>query len=298
MKKPVRAYLCLASAMAIVGSSVVAGKLVIASFPVFLASGLRFAIASAVLLPLFIRQGNGLHSIRPKDWGILSLQALAGVFLFSIFLLEGLKYTTAAESGVITSTTPAMAGLLAFLLLNERLTRANLLALALAVAGILILNLAGTGAPRLRGPNPWLGNLLVFGAVVGESLFIALGKIVSARISPLGISTAVSLLGLAMFAPVAVVQALRFDFSALAWTDWLPVLYFGIVVTVVAFLLWYSGLAHVPAGSAAVFTGVLPVSAVLLSYLVLDETFLWSHLLGGLFVLAAIALIARQHHSQ
>jgi drug/metabolite transporter (DMT)-like permease len=43
-----------------------------------------------------------------------------------------------------------------------------------------------------------------------------------------------------------------------------------------------------------VFTGVLPVSAVLLSYLVLGERFLWSRLAGVACVIAAIVLVARR----
>ena len=42
MKQPYRAYVELTLAMSIVGSSVVVGKLIVASFPVFLASALRF----------------------------------------------------------------------------------------------------------------------------------------------------------------------------------------------------------------------------------------------------------------
>ncbi|NIK77112.1 uncharacterized protein YqhQ [Paenibacillus castaneae] len=48
------AYLKITVAMAIVGSSVVIGKLVIASFPIFLASELRFIISSVILVPLLL----------------------------------------------------------------------------------------------------------------------------------------------------------------------------------------------------------------------------------------------------
>jgi drug/metabolite transporter (DMT)-like permease len=51
-------------------------------------------------------------------------------------------------------------------------------------------------------------------------------------------------------------------------------------------------MAEVSAGTAAVFTGVLPVSAVTLSYAVLGEPCRWSHLAGGACVLAAILLAA------
>ena len=70
------------------------------------------------------------------------------------------------------------------------------------------------------------------------------------------------------------------------------IVYYGVFGTVGAYLLWYRGLSRVPASVAGVFTGVLPVSAVLLSYAVLREPFLWSHLIGMTCVLLAIVLIA------
>ncbi len=294
MSRTTRAYLQLAAAMAIVGSSVVAGKMVITAFPVCLASELRFLIALAVLLPMLLRAERGFPRIRKADWAVMFLQAFFGTFLFSIFLLYGLKFTTAAEAGVITSTTPAVAGLTAFLVLREKITSRNVFALALAVVGILVLNLSGADSLHLRGPRPWLGNIMVFGAVVGEALFISCGKMVSRRLSPLTISTVVSLYGAAMFLPFALADLRGFDLTAVATVQWLPVVYFGLIVTVAAFMLWYSGLAVIPANQAAVFTGVLPVSAVLLSYLVLGEAFLWTHLAGMACVLGALAVITRR----
>nr|NJM02642.1 EamA/RhaT family transporter [Desulfobacula sp.] len=55
MQSKFYAYGNLSLAMIIVGSSVVFGKIITYSFPVFLASGLRFAIASAVMLPLLLK---------------------------------------------------------------------------------------------------------------------------------------------------------------------------------------------------------------------------------------------------
>jgi drug/metabolite transporter (DMT)-like permease len=94
--------------------------------------------------------------------------------------------------------------------------------------------------------------------------------------------------------PFSLGEALRFDFSAPSPADWLPVLYYGVAVTALAFLLWFSGLSRVPASTAGVFIGVLPVSAVVLSYVVLGEPFVWLHLVGVSCVLLAILLIARK----
>lgn len=82
-----RAYVELSSAMVFVGSFVVASKVITTSFPVFLAAMLRFAIASAILLPMLLKAEHGFPSLAKKDLGILFLQAFAGNFLFSLFLL-------------------------------------------------------------------------------------------------------------------------------------------------------------------------------------------------------------------
>jgi drug/metabolite transporter (DMT)-like permease len=67
-----------------------------------------------------------------------------------------------------------------------------------------------------------------------------------------------------------------------------------VVVTVIAFLFWARGVARVPASTAAVFTGMLPISAVTLSYLVLGEPMRVSHLVGTACVIAGIILVARE----
>jgi len=71
------------------------------------------------------------------------------------------------------------------------------------------------------------------------------------------------------------------------------VLYFGIVVTVLAFLLMYQGLSKVPASSAGVLTSVLPLSSIILSFFILKEEVLLSHVLGMLLVFVAIFVISK-----
>lgn len=292
MKKNLIAYLELTLAMAIVGSSVVVGKLLIASFPVFLGAGLRFAIASAVLLPMLIWSEKGIPPITRKDWLFIFLQTLTGVFLFSVLLLYGLKYTTAAESGIITSTTPAVLGLISFLFLKERVTWNKAAGITFTLFGILAINMVGIGASSERGANPLLGNLLIFGAVIAEALFTIFRKAASEKVTPLAGATLMSILGLLMFLPFAIFEAGAFDFSRATIADWLPVFYYGIVVTVIGFTLWFRGISKVPASTAAVFTGVWPVSAVLLSYIVLNEQFMASHLISIVCVLIGIGFIS------
>src|SRR5262249_28075784 len=75
--------------------------------------------------------------------------------------------------------------------------------------------------------------------------------------------------------------------------DWTIVAYYGVLVTVVAFLLWARGVARVPASVASVFTGVLPVSALAFSHFALGEIITAWHLLAAALVAAGIVVLAR-----
>lgn len=288
----------LALAMVIVGSSVAAGKIMAAAMPIFLASALRFALALLLLVPILRLKEGGLPRLSARSWGILALQSLFGSFLFTVFLLYGLRLTTSSAAGVITSATPACIGLIAWIFLRERPGRAEACGILLSVAGVMLVNAAGgSGEPGEPGEpgatlSPLLGNLLVMGAVVFESLFLLLRKAVPERISPLGVSTVISFFGLLWFLPMAAYEAAGTDFALVGAAGWLSTIYYGVVVTVLAYLFWFSGITKVSAATAGVMTGVMPVSALVLSALVLGERLTPAHIAGCACVLAGIALIS------
>lgn len=278
----------------IVASSVVLGKLLVQSFPVHLASACRFAIAAVILVPLLVFK-EGLPSFSKKELAVLFLQAFFGVFLFNVCMLNGLKQTSAIQSGLITSTLPALTGLLSAVLLKERLTKRVLLAILFAVLGMSLIQLPKL-MQDLSGVS-FSGSLLIFCAVLCEAVFMICGKQSGQRISPLGISTMVSLFGVLLFLPFAVYEAKSFQFSAVTAGEWGIILYFGIVVTVLAFLLMYQGIRLVSGSTAGVLTAVLPVSCMMLAVVILGETFTLYQGFGLLFVIAAIGFIAKPNYA-
>jgi drug/metabolite transporter (DMT)-like permease len=93
----------------------------------------------------------------------------------------------------------------------------------------------------------------------------------------------------------AISQAISFNFSAIPLNTWIIVIYYGVVGTASGYLLWYQGLAHISASTAGVFTGIVPISAVVLSYIVLGEPFSWVHVIGGVCVVLAIFIMDRSN---
>ncbi|WP_338669185.1 DMT family transporter [Pseudodesulfovibrio methanolicus] len=288
------AYLNLSLAMILVGSSVVAGKIMVDELPVFLASALRFALALVILLPVVRLREGGLPRLSGRTWAKLAVQSLCGSFLFTVFLLYGLTRTGPSSAGIITSTTPACMGLIAWLFLKDRPSRKVLAGILLSMAGVLVINLvqaAPHGAPA--GANPVLGNLLVLAAVLFESLFLLIRKTVPEPLSPLAVATIISLFGLLWFLPMGVYEAIHTDLAAISATGWLVVFYYGAFVTVLAYLFWFAGITRVPPSTAGVFTAIMPVAALALSALVLHEPIGWQQLTGCACVLGGIVLISR-----
>ena len=286
------AYFELTLAMTIVGSSVIVGKVITGHFPIFLASSMRLAIGLPFLGLLTHRTGFDFRKLKTSDYVALFLQAFTGVFLFNVLLLYALDYTTATDSGIITSMTPAIIGMISWLFLRERLSLGISGGIALTVCGVLAINVFGKAADANSGSAPLLGNLLVFGAVIGEALFTILRKLTAERIPPLAGATLVTFFGLLTFLPLGIYEASSFNFTHTTLSDVIIFAYYGIGVTMLAYILWFSGVEKVPASTAAVFTGVLPVSTIILSALLLGEQSTTAHLVGLICVLSGIGLIA------
>ncbi|MFV0348837.1 MAG: DMT family transporter [Halodesulfovibrio sp.] len=310
-----KARLCMALAMVIVGSSVVTGKYVTTALPVNASLWLRFCLASAVMLVILFRKEGGLPRSPLRDYGIMFAQAACGGFLFNVLLLEGLRHTDAATAGIITATGPACALLVSCVVLRESFTRRAALAVCLAVSGIALLHapdslaqmvrslsdgLSGLSAALASGLTPDLsglsgglkGTLFVVGAVMSESLFLLLGKRMSRPVSPLGVSTMLCVFGAVQFAPQGIAELAAQGLAAFDVTGWLVLVWYALGITVGAYLLWFSGVAHVRGAEAGVYTGVMPLSAMLLAALLLDTPIRWQHLAGCTAVLLGIAAAA------
>jgi drug/metabolite transporter (DMT)-like permease len=284
------ALLSLATGMGIVGTSMTANKFIVGELPIMLASGVRFLIATLVLLVLVLLVEDRLPQISKRLHLVLIAQAFFGVFGFNVLVLLGVDMTTATISGIITAMTPAVIAVISFGL-GDRLGISAWIGVALTIAGVILVNLLAT-PPEDAARRPLLGATLVFLAVVGEALYTVLGRKVATVISPLSTATFICIYGLAMFLPFALWDLRGFDPSAARPSAWLAVVYLALVVTVFAFVIWFVGLRIIPASTAGAFTGMIPITAVLTAWMILGEEIGWAHIAGIALVLGGILLVA------
>lgn len=287
------AYACLAGSMALVGSYVGLSKLLVAVFPVFLLAWLRFGIA-AVAMAGWLRRPASEAPLSRHDRVLLFLESFLGNFLFSVCMLYGIALSTALAAGVIMAALPGVVALMSRVFLGERLTGRVLAGIACAVAGIALVSWSKqhgdpTTSTTAEPLQALLGNLLLIGAVFCEASYVVIGKKLSGTLGPRRISALVNLWGLALVTPLGLWQALSFDFTAVTLPTWTLLLFYALAASMVTVWLWMTGLRHVPASRAGVFTVMLPVSAAAVGVLLLGERF--SAAQAGAFGLAMLGIV-------
>jgi drug/metabolite transporter (DMT)-like permease len=276
-------YILLCLAMATVGTTVIASKVIAGLVPPFVATAMRFAIALPVLAGLMLLRRERLPRLTLRGWGLLLLQAGAGSVGYTVLLIAGLGFVSASDAGVVIGTLPAVSALFAVLVLGERPGGRLALAVGAATAGVMLVAWHGSG------PGSALGIALILGAVACESAFILLQKRLATPLPPLTQATAMTGLGLLLTLPFALADlpGLTLAPGALAAITW-----YALVPTVAGFLLWYAGAARVQGAEAAVCTAVAPVTAVLLAALVLGEALSMAQIVGLAAVAGAIVILA------
>ncbi len=286
-RAPWHSYLALAAAMAIVGAYVGFSKALVIVFPVFLLAWLRFGIAAIAMAP-WLRRPADEPPLDSRTRRLLFLESFFGNFLFSVCMLFGIARSSALAAGVIMAAIPAAVAVLSFALLGDRIGRRVAAGIACATAGIVLVALArdADGEPA---SGSLVGTLLLLGAVTCEALYVVIGKKLSVAMGPKRISALINLWGLVLVTPFALWQLPGFAFAFIDGSYWALLVAYSLFASVVTVWLWMTGMKHVPASSAGIFTVFLPVSAAAVGVLVFGEVF--SAAQAGAFALALLGVV-------
>lgn len=294
-------FALLFSGMALFGSATPLSKLVVGEFPVFTASFFRVAIGALVIWPFLGGKSGLVRELDRRDWLAVIAIAIVGMFGFTVLLLNGMRLIYGVVGAIIMSTAPAVTATGSVLFLSDNWSRRKVAAVALSVAGIVVVNaggLSGDGGSRTEADFSTLaiGSALVFGAVCCEAGYTLLGKVATKRLEPrLTVFLASAIAGPFFLAPAIVFEMGTFDAGAVGATGWLSLFVWGAGTLGLGSILWYEGLRRAEGTVAAGFMGVMPVSALVLSYILLSEPVRVSHLVGFSVVFTGVLIISREH---
>jgi drug/metabolite transporter (DMT)-like permease len=120
--------------------------------------------------------------------------------------------------------------------------------------------------------------------------FSLIGKSVLGKISPLVSICYSSLAGTAALLIPALLEGLWSFIPAYSSITWLGLFYLGFFGTVLGFVWYYEGIKKIGPTKAGLFINVVPLSAVILAFFLLNEPLTLSLLIGAVLVSTGIYL--------
>ncbi|MCX4529645.1 MULTISPECIES: DMT family transporter [unclassified Streptomyces] len=238
--------------MALVGSSVTVSRSLVDA-PLFATQAVRYAAAALILLALARAARVRLLLPRGREWLWLAGIAATGLVLFNVAVVRGVAHAEPAVIAVAVASVPVLLGVIGPLLEGRRPRRRILLAAPVVVAGAVLVE--GTGRTDAAGVA-WAAL-----ALACEAGFTLLAVPVLRRHGAWGVSLHAVWLGAVMLAGLTLLFERPADLVELGPDQWAAAGYLAVMVTAVAFLLWYRTVAAVGSGRAGLLTGVAPLAA-------------------------------------
>ena len=277
------------------GGNAVAVKKVLTEISPFVVTMLRFAVFSAILVAAaWCREGK--RSVpRLRQMPVLLLMGLCSTLLNNGVQFTGLIYSTAINCVVITAFGPAITGVLAAVMLNERMSGRQWAGVAISTGGVLVIASGGSLA-RLTGFGLNWGDVLFLSACFSWSLYSIIGRRIMQELSPMATTAWSGAFGTLMMLALCLIQG--YDGSVpLTGANWFWFAYMCLGSGLVAFTLWNIGVDAVGPNKASFFINLIPLFGILFSVLLLGETVGWFHGAGAALIIGGVWLATRSHRN-
>jgi drug/metabolite transporter (DMT)-like permease len=247
-------------------------------------AGLRVALGAAALA-VFLRAGGIPLPQGRRRWIDYSIAALVGNAVPFTLLAWSTQHIASGLTAVLNASTPLFAALFAAFYLGDRLRPVQIAGLAVGFLGVIVA--AGFGTADVTDSS-WLGALAAIGAGACYGGAFAYMRRHLVDIAPLAAATGQLIAATVMLAPFAVLSSAVSGFEPTP-TRWLAMLLLGVVGTGGAYVINYRLLADLGPTKTALTTYIIPVIAVVLGIVFLDESFTVRLIVGGVLIAAGIA---------
>lgn len=277
------------------GSTYLGIKLATESMPAQLALGSRFLVAAS-LLAVFVRLRRGAGALRATRRE-LGGAALVGVMLLGVGMSTvglGQDYVPTGVAALLVAVTPVWIVLLRAGT-GDRPRLVTWLGVAVGLVGVALLVLPGSDVAPVGDATPQQRALWSLIIVLGSASWAA-GSFLQGRIptpsDALVMSTYEMVAGGLALILVGMLRGERWgdvlDATAVSWAGWA---YLVLVGSLVAFSAFVWLLDHAPISLVSTYAYVNPVVAVALGTLVLGESLTSGVVVGGLVIVAGVALV-------
>ncbi len=251
-------------------------------------NGLRFAIASLVMLAAAFATGHNLKVAKGDGWRLFGLGLFANTFYQSVFIV-GMAHTRAGNAALILSTTPFVTAISGRMLKREYFTARGVFGLVLAFGGILLIILSGHKDVSLR--ETLLGDCLLVAAALFWSMYTVGSKRLIHTYGSMKTTTIMMVTGTPVLLLICAPSLLRQDWSRVRPIAWAGLIYSALLAIALAYIIWNHGVRKIGSTRTAIYSNITPIVAMLVAWPALGEVPTLGQLAGAFVIFIGIYLV-------
>ena len=265
------------------GGQFVIGKSAVERVDAFHLTTVRYALAGLVLLAILVAvEGRGALRLEGRGLRLWWLGTL-GFAGFNLLAYTGLQHARPQSASLIVALGPLLTALVLWVRDRARPSRATLVALAVALAGVALVISGGDPASIVHGSLGY-GDALVLGGVFSFILY-TLGAAEFSDLSPLrytALTAALGWLSIAAATGVASATGLEPERSLGAYSDvWWQILYIALAGAVLAVVSWNGAVVALGPQNATLFGNLIPVTTFVITSRATMRTIILPAVFGG-----------------
>jgi drug/metabolite transporter (DMT)-like permease len=247
---------------------------------------LRVGLGAAILLPLLRMQGIGFPEGMAGWKPFVAIGLLNNVIPFSLIVI-GQTFIPSGLASILNATTPMFAVLVMAAAGEEALQMRRVAGVALGLFGVIILRGWGIEAR----PGQGLGILLCLGGALSYGFAALAARRLLKDSPPLGTATFQLMASTVMMAIIAGAVEQPWQLAIPSLTTWLAVLGLAALSTALAYIVFFQIVRRSGASNVMLVTLLIPVTAILLGWLVLGESISMREIAGAIVIGSALLVI-------
>lgn len=250
-------------------------------------NALRFPLAAALLAVVMTRLPGS--PVEPRDRVPLFLLGILGNVVYQMAFILGIESTLAGNASLLLATSPVWTVLLSAALGHESPNALVFLGSAVTLGGMALVILGGGHALGLGHGTLKGDTLLAAAAVLWSCYTVASGRYVR-RYGAIKVTAWTLWVGTPFLVLLGVPSLLSLSWTSVSAWVWGGVAYAGLFAIGTAYLLWNRGVRNLGNSRTAIYSNLVPVTALITAWLWLGEVPTALQATGAAVILGGISL--------
>lgn len=280
------------------GSSFVVVKIALREglTPISIATS-RFLVAGtlfAVVLLLKKRHNSDYRLVEKKDAHVLVFLAFSGVTFFFTAQYTGIQLANASIAAIVVCLlSPILISIVSTKMLNERLSRKQILGITIAATGTLMVIVGGISP---NNSDTFLtGSLILLSTPVLWTFYSVYGKKIMRKYDPFLVATYVTGLGGVFLIPFSIAEGSLGSVFKMNLNSYITILYLSLTCSLIGYYIWLHMIHKVGAAVTSTFLFAEPLVTALLAVTLVEEEITLSLLFGGILIFVGVYSVTKNN---